>query len=156
MKPSHCIAYLAQIVKPPEFNCLGSLAASKVPFPKCLRACAVVLPGAMKLTFAPICLKKAVVSLLYPFTPNNSLPHSKETVLGLNWSCSRGWARDSAEVRFWSRTCQRCWTTSVMMRDPPADACEMYMVPLGNSTMVGLMEDSGRAWGFMKFAGEGG
>jgi len=31
-----------------------------------------------------------------------------------------------------------------------------YMVPFGNSTMVGEMEERGRAKGFMKFAGDGG
>lgn len=44
---------------------------------------------------------------------------------------------------------------SVMMRDPPAEACAMYMVPLGYSTMVGEMEERGRWKGWMKFAGAG-
>lgn len=45
---------------------------------------------------------------------------------------------------------------SVMIRDPPADAWDRYIVPFGNSTMVGLIEDSGRACGLMKLAGAGG
>jgi len=45
---------------------------------------------------------------------------------------------------------------SVMMREPPAEAWERYIVPLGFSTMVGEMEERGLANGFMKFAGEGG
>jgi hypothetical protein len=74
-----------QTANPPLFNCLGSPAASKVPFGNLLNACAVVLPGAINATLLPsTCPKNAVVSLLYPFTPNNVLPHSKLTVLGLN------------------------------------------------------------------------
>ena len=46
--------------------------------------------------------------------------------------------------------------TSVMIREPPAEACEMYIVPLGYSTIVGEMEESGLAPGLMKLAGDGG
>lgn len=45
--------------------------------------------------------------------------------------------------------------TSVMMRDPPAEACARYKEESGSSTMVGEMEDRGRACGFMKLAGAG-
>jgi len=45
---------------------------------------------------------------------------------------------------------------SVMIREPPAEACAMYTVPFAWETIVGEMEESGRAPGLIKLAGEGG
>ena len=45
--------------------------------------------------------------------------------------------------------------TSVMIREPPADACEIPTGPLGNSTIVGEIEERGRLNGWMKFASVG-
>jgi hypothetical protein len=41
---------------------------------------------------------------------------------------------------------------SVMIRDPPADACEIKTVPLGYSTMVGEIDERGLLNGLMKLA----
>lgn len=80
-------SYISQLASfyiayPALFNCLGSPAASNVPFPSLLSAWAVVLPGATKAILAPMLSMNAVVSLLYPSTCWKALAYSKYTVLG--------------------------------------------------------------------------
>jgi hypothetical protein len=53
---------------PPLFLCLGSPAASNVPFPNLLNPCAVLCPGAIHVTLLPSASKNAVVPLSNPYS----------------------------------------------------------------------------------------
>lgn len=57
-----------QMANPPEFFCLGSPAASNVPFPNLLNACAVLCPGATYVTLWPRSRINSTVALSYAYS----------------------------------------------------------------------------------------
>lgn len=133
---------------PPLPTCLGSPAASNVPFSHLLTPCAVLCPGATHVTFLPSPLINATVALSYA--------HSKLVTAGTSWSCSLGAASATATESPPSSTWCSAWIVAVMMREPPAEpVAKRKEEGERDVAMVGEMEERGRALGWMKLEGEG-
>jgi hypothetical protein len=103
---------IAQIAKPPESSCLGSPAASNVPFPSILKAWAELPADGRMVTLCPLSFINATIP--------SSNPRSRNAMFGVSWSCKRGWERAWKDVMFRSSTFHRLCIVAVVMREPPA------------------------------------
>lgn len=121
---------------PAELSCLGSPAASNVPLGRTRIRWAVLCPGATQVTLCPRAFMEATVAL--------SKEYSKVTWFGISWSCRRGLANALAAESPRSMELIIVCTVAVRIRLPPADPAIKNSLPLGRSTIAGVMEERGR------------